>query len=93
VLIPFHQNIAKVATWKGQTMARPKKTDTPELGEAQDLTAGLIDRLSCPTGKTQVFLRDTKAPGPRVRATPASAKIPLGVWAAEGKFPRASLEV
>lgn len=59
-------------------MARPKKTDAPNLGEAQDLTAGLIDRLTCPAGKTQVFLRDTKAPGLRVRATAASAKNPDG---------------
>ena len=62
-------------------MARPKKSDAPDLGEAQDLTAGLIDRLTCPTGKTQVFLRDTKAPGLRVRATAASAKNPKGLKA------------
>jgi integrase len=62
-------------------MARPKKSDAPDLGEAQDLTAGLIDRLTCPTGKTQVFLRDTKAPGLRVRATAASAKNPKGIKA------------
>jgi integrase len=55
-------------------MARAKKTDAPDLSEAQELTAGLIERLTCPTGKLQVFLRDTKAPGLRVRATPASAK-------------------
>lgn len=62
-------------------MARPKKTDTPDLSEAQDLTAGLIDRLTCPAGKAQVFLRDTKAPGLRVRVTPPSAKNPQGVRA------------
>jgi integrase len=62
-------------------MARPKKTDAPDLREAQDLTAGLIERLTCPEGKTQVFLRDTKAPGLRVRATAASAKNPNGVKA------------
>ncbi len=62
-------------------MARPKKSDAPELGEAQDLTAGLIDRLTCPAGKTQVFLRDTKAPGLRVRATAASTKNPKGLKA------------
>lgn len=62
-------------------MARPKKADAPDLGEAQDLTAGLIDRLTCPAGKTQVFLRDTKAPGLRVRATAASAKNPKGLKA------------
>ena len=62
-------------------MARAKKTDAPDLGEAQDLTAGLIDRLTCPAGKTQVFLRDTKAPGLRVRATAASTKNPKGLKA------------
>lgn len=62
-------------------MARPKKSDAPKLGEAQDLTAGLIERLTCPVGKTQVFLRDTKAPGLRVRATAASAKNPKGLKA------------
>lgn len=62
-------------------MARPKKSDAPELSESHDLTAGLIDRLTCPAGKTQVFLRDTKAPGLRVRATAASAKNPQGIKA------------
>ena len=62
-------------------MARPKKTDAPDLSEAQDLTAGLIDRLTCPVGKLQVFLRDAKAPGLRVRATPPSAKNPAGIKA------------
>jgi integrase len=62
-------------------MARPKKTDAPDLGEAQDLTAGLIERMACPADKKQVFLRDTKAPGLRVRATAASAKNPKGIKA------------
>lgn len=55
-------------------MARPKKTDAPDLSEAQDFTAGLIERLACPNGKTQAFMRDTKAPGLRVRVTTAGAK-------------------
>ena len=62
-------------------MARPKKTDAPELSEAHDLTAGLIERLSCPAGKSQVFLRDAKAPGLRVRATAPSTKNPKGLKA------------
>ena len=71
-----------VATWiQGRTMARPKKTDAPDLSEAQELTAGLIERLTCPPEKLQTFMRDTKAPGLRVRATPASAKNPQGVKA------------
>ena len=55
-------------------MARPKKTDAPDLSEAQDLTAGLIERLACTPGKLQTFMRDTKAPGLRVRVTAAGAK-------------------
>ena len=62
-------------------MARPKKDASINLSEAQDLTVGLIDRLTCPTGKTQVFLRDVKAPGLRVRATVASVKNPEGLKA------------
>jgi integrase len=62
-------------------MARAKKTDTLDLTAAQDLTDGLIIRLTCPAGKRQAFLRDTKAPGLRVRATPPSAKNPAGIKA------------
>ena len=62
-------------------MARPRKDQAPDLSKAQELTAGLIERFSCPTGKLQAFLRDTKAPGLRVRATPPSAKNPEGVKA------------
>jgi integrase len=62
-------------------LARPKKTIASNLGEAHDLTAGLIERLTCPVDKPQIFLRDTKAPGLRVRVTPASSKNPDGVKA------------
>jgi integrase len=62
-------------------MARPKKDAQINLADAQELTVGLIDRLTCPAGKLQVFLRDTKAPGLRVRATAASEKNPKGVKA------------
>ena len=62
-------------------MGRPKKDAHIDLSEAQELTAGLIERLTCPTGKSQAFMRDTKAPGLRVRATPASEKNPKGVKA------------
>ena len=55
-------------------MARPKKNETPDLAQACELTAGAIDRLTCPAGKTQAFLRDTKAPSLRVRVTAAGAK-------------------
>ena len=55
-------------------MARPKKTDAPNLAHACDLTAGAIERLTVPTGKAQAFMRDSKAPGLRVRVTAAGAK-------------------
>jgi len=50
-------------------MGRPLKTAPVDLAEAQDLTAGLIDRLQCPEDKAQSFLRDRKAPTLRVRVT------------------------
>ena len=62
-------------------MARPPKDKAPDLSEPQDLTAGLIERLTCPAGKLQTFMRDTKAPGLRVRATLGSAKNPQGIKA------------
>ena len=55
-------------------MARPKKTDAPDLSERVNLTAGAIERLTCPTGKQQAFMRDSEAPGLRVRVTAAGAK-------------------
>ncbi len=55
-------------------MARPKKDQAPDLARPCDLTAGTIERLTCPPGKTQAFLRDTKAPGLRVRVTAAGMK-------------------
>ena len=55
-------------------MARPKKDAAPDLSEPQDLTAGLIERLTCPAGKAQAFMRDTGGNGLRVRVTPAGAK-------------------
>lgn len=55
-------------------MARPKKTDAPNLAERQHLTAGTIERLSCPPGKQQAFMRDSEVPALRVRVTAAGAK-------------------
>ena len=55
-------------------MARPKNSATVELGKAVDLTAGMIERMGCPAGKSQVFLRDAKAPGLAVRMTSAGTK-------------------
>lgn len=56
------------------SMARPSKNTPIDLAQPQELTAGLIERLSCPEGKSQAFLRDTKAPALRVRVTPSGAK-------------------
>ncbi|KRD27187.1 preprotein translocase [Acidovorax sp. Root267] len=55
-------------------MARPKKTDAPDIAQRINLTAGAIERLTCPAGKQQAFMRDTEAPGLRVRVTAAGAK-------------------
>ena len=55
-------------------MARPKKTDAPDIAERINLTAGAIERLTCPAGKQQAFMRDSEAPGLRVRVTAAGAK-------------------
>lgn len=55
-------------------MARPKKSDAPDLSERVTLTEGAIERLTCPAGKLQAFMRDTEAPGLRVRVTAAGAK-------------------
>jgi integrase len=55
-------------------MARPKKSDTPDLAQRCNLSAGAIERLICPLEKPQAFLRDTEAPSLRVRVTPAGAK-------------------
>lgn len=55
-------------------MARPSKSTPVDLTQPVELTVGLIDRLSCPAGKDQAFLRDNKAPGLRVRVTASGAK-------------------
>lgn len=55
-------------------MARPRKTEAIDLTLAHDLTMGLLDRLVCPEGKKQAFLRDAQSPGLRVRVTSAGAK-------------------
>ncbi len=55
-------------------MARQSKSTPLDLTRTQDLTIGAIDRLTCPNGKTQAFLRDGKAPGLRVRVTANGAK-------------------
>ncbi len=69
-----------VATWifslffEHHKMARKPKDERPKLGQAHNLTAGLIERLSCPAGKSQAFLRDIDGNGLRVRVTGGGAK-------------------
>jgi integrase len=55
-------------------MTRPAKTSEIDTSQPYELTVGLIDRLRCPAGKSQAFLRDTRAPALRVRVTAAGAK-------------------
>jgi integrase len=55
-------------------MARPRKTAALDLSEPVNLTAGTIERLTCPPGKAQAFLRDAEGNGLRVRVTPNGAK-------------------
>jgi integrase len=58
----------------GEVMARPKKTDTPDLKKTHELSVGLIDRLACPAGLPKAFLRDNDVTGLRVRVTANGAK-------------------
>ena len=55
-------------------MARPRKDVDIDISHPHEITAGLISRLGCPKGKQQIFLRDSKAPGLRVRATAGGSK-------------------
>lgn len=70
-------------------MARPSANTVPDLTKAHELTAGVIERLTCPPGKGQAFLRDTKAPGLRVRVTAAGAKS----YVFEAKLNRQTIRV
>lgn len=55
-------------------MARPSKTTPVDLTKAQNLTVGTIERLTCPEGKDQAFLRDSGLSGLMVRVTKAGSK-------------------
>jgi integrase len=70
-------------------MARRRADNPLDLDVAQDLTAGRIAALSCPQGKGQAFLRDTKAPGLRVRVTASGAKS----FVFEGKLRRQTIRL
>ena len=68
-------------------MARPKKSEAPDLTDRVNLTAGVIERLACPPSKQQAFMRDSEAPGLRVRVTAAGAKS----YVFEAKFNRQTI--
>lgn len=68
-------------------MARPSKNTEINLAQRHELTAGLIERLRCPSGKPQAFLRDTEAPALRVRVTENGAKS----FVFEGKLNRKTI--
>ena len=72
-------------------MPRPKKTDVPDLAERIHFTAGVIERLACPPGKQQAFMRDTEAPALRVRCTAAGAKAYVFEAKLEGKTIRRTI--
>ena len=55
-------------------MARPPKNQPVDLSTPVTITAGVIERLTCPPGKDQAFLRDALAPGLRVRVSSHGAK-------------------
>ena len=77
-MIDIRQNIDFLATWwlheMDLAMARPKNSALIDLTQTHELTHGLIDRLTCPIGKDQAFLRDNKAPSLRVRVTAKDVK-------------------
>src|SRR5690349_4537876 len=68
-------------------MARGRSGDGIDLSESHGLTVGRIDALACPPGRSQVFLRDSKAPGLRVRVTTSGAKA----FVFEGKLDRQTI--
>ncbi len=55
-------------------MARPRKTEAPDLSARCELTVGAIERLTCPPGRDQAFLRDAQGNGLKVRVSPSGAK-------------------
>ena len=57
------------ASTKSFSMARPKQSDVINLSERINFTVGAIERLACPSGKQQAFMRDSSAPGLHMRVT------------------------
>lgn len=62
-------------------MPRTNKNVPLDLTRTHELSVGLIDRLVCPAGKGQVFLRAASVDGLRVRCTANGAKS----WVYESK--------
>ncbi|WP_278536119.1 tyrosine-type recombinase/integrase [Delftia acidovorans] len=55
-------------------MARPSKNQPVDLSTPINITPRVIERLVCPEGKDQAFLRDALIPGLRVRVSAHGAK-------------------
>lgn len=55
-------------------MARPSKTAPIDFTQTHDLTAGLLDRVACPSERAVVVLRDEVKKGLRLRVTKAGGK-------------------
>jgi len=55
-------------------MARPSKTAPIDYAAAHDLTAGLLERATCPAGRPFVLLKDADKKGLRLRVTLAGGK-------------------
>lgn len=55
-------------------MARIAKSVPVDLSAPVNLSASVIERLVCPAGKEQAFLRDAMTPGLRVRVSAQGAK-------------------
>lgn len=55
-------------------MARPSKTAAIDYTIAHDLTHGLLERATCPTGIAFVLVRDADKKGLRLRVTKAGGK-------------------
>ena len=72
-------------------MARPRSTDTPNLALRCNLTVGAIERLTCPPGKDQAFLRDAGGNGLKVRVSPAGAKTFIFEQRLKGKTMRRAI--
>jgi integrase len=55
-------------------MARTPKAKAPDLSKPQRLTIDSIERLICPEGRTQAFMRCAEVKGLQVRVTAAGSK-------------------